>query len=94
MEVKMKTGDKVEETVEKMSYEQLENIAHQLSEQSRTLAQKLQEVNMVNIFKRLDYLFKVLEFADKGYFTDDFISECTDEIRMMITIPEEEKNPE
>lgn len=46
---------------EKMSYEQLENIAHQLSEQAKQLYAKLQEANMTNIFKRLDYLFKVIE---------------------------------
>ena len=48
---------------EKMSYEQLENVAHQLSEQSRQLYAKLQEANMANMFKRLDYLFKVVENA-------------------------------
>ena len=50
---------------EKMSYEELENIAHQLSEQSRVLMQKLQEANMGNMFKRLDYLFKIIEFEHR-----------------------------
>ena len=73
---------------EKMSYEELENIAHQLSEQSRVLMQKLQEANMGNMFKRLDYLFKIIEF--KHTFNGYFISKCVKEIQDMISIPEEE----
>ena len=49
------------ERPEKMSYEQLENVAHQLSEQAKQLYMKLQAANMSNMFKRLDYLFKVVE---------------------------------
>lgn len=77
---------------EKMSYEELENIAHQLSEQSRVLMQKLQEANMSNMFKRVDYLFKVLEF--ENMFSDNFIDKCAQEIQDMISIPEEEPNEE
>lgn len=76
---------------EKMSYEELENIAHQLSEQSRVLMQKLQEANMSNMFKRVDYLFKVLEF--ENMFSDSFIDKCAQEIQDMISIPEEEEKP-
>lgn len=77
---------------EKMSYEELENIAHQLSEQSRVLMQKLQEANMGNMFKRLDYLFKIIEFEHR--FDDNFINKCVKEIQDMISIPEEESNEE
>ena len=77
---------------EKMSYEELENIAHQLSEQSRVLMQKLQEVNMSNMFKRLDYLFKIIEF--EHMFDDNFIDKCIKEVQDMISIPEEEPNEE
>ena len=77
---------------EKMSYEELENIAHQLSEQSRVLMQKLQEANMSNMFKRIDYLFKVLEF--ENMFSDSFIDKCAQEIQDMISIPEEDKSIE
>ena len=77
---------------EKMSYEELENIAHQLSEQSRVLMQKLQEANMSNMFKRVDYLFKVLEF--ENMFSDNFIDKCAQEIQDMISIPEDDKSIE
>ena len=51
----------------KLSYEGLENICHQLSAQAQQLnAQNqqlraaLNEANLTNIYKRLDYLFEVI----------------------------------
>lgn len=84
-EVKMKAVQK-EDRPEKMSYEQLENIAHQLSEQAKHLYAKLQEANMSNMFKRLDYLFKVVENAHA--FKEEFVSKCVAEIEDLMTIPE------
>lgn len=74
---------------EKMSYEQLENIAHQLSEQNRQLYMKLQSSNMTNIFKRLDYLFKVVE--NGHMFSEDFLTKCIKEIEELITVPEDKE---
>ena len=54
--------------------------------------QKLQEANMSNMFKRVDYLFKVLEF--ENMFSDSFIDKCAQEIQDMISIPEEDKSIE
>ena len=76
------------ERPEKMSYEQLENVAHQLSEQAKQLYMKLQEANMNNIFKRLDYLFKVVE--NGHMFKQDFLDKCIVEIEELMTVPEEE----
>lgn len=77
---------------EKMSYEQLENVAHQLSEQNRQLFAKLQELNMANVFKRLDYLFKVVE--NGHMFKQDFLEKCIAEIESLMTVPEQEEKPE
>lgn len=77
---------------EKMSYEQLENVAHQLSEQNRQLFAKLQELNMANIFKRLDYLFKVVE--NGHMFKQDFLEKCIAEIESLMTVSEQEEKPE
>lgn len=71
---------------EKLSYEQLENVCHQLSEQARTLYQKLQEADMTNLFKRLDYLFAVVENIDK--FPAEFGKKCVEEIVVSMTLPE------
>lgn len=72
---------------EKLSYEQLENVAHQLSEQNRQLYAKLQEMQVSNMFKRLDYLFKVVE--NTGAFSLEFHTKCVEEIESLMTIPED-----
>lgn len=77
---------------EKMSYEQLEGIAHQLSEQNRQLFAKLQELNMTNMFKRLDYLFKVIE--NGNMFKQYFLEKCIAEVESLMTVPEQEEKPE
>ena len=77
---------------EKMSYEQLENIAHQLSNQAKQLYAKLQEANMVNMFKRLDYLFKVVE--NTRNFPTEFTTKCITEIMDLMTVPETEEGTE
>ena len=81
--------ENVQQAPKKMSYEELENVAHQLSEQSRQLYTQLQAVKMDNVFKRLDYLFKVVE--NGPMFTPDFLNNCIAEIEELITIPEEQK---
>ena len=84
----------VQETArhEKMSYEQLENVAHQLSEQAKQLYAQLQAANMTNMFKRLDYLFKVVENGHA--FSIDFLNKCVAEIEEHMTIPEEVEETE
>ena len=86
--VEMQPTTKEVERPEKMSYEQLENVAHQLSEQSRQLYIKLQQANMNNMFKRLDYLFKVIANADQ--FSKVFIAKCVKEVEEIMTIPEQD----
>lgn len=81
-----------EERPQKMSYEQLENIAHQLSEQAKQLYARLQEANMANMFKRLDYLFKVVENAHA--FNEEFVAKCVTEIEGLMTVPETEEETE
>jgi len=85
---KLNSGTASADRPEKMSYEQLENVAHQLSEQARQLYAELQKANMTNIFKRLDYLFKVVENAHA--FNEEFVDKCVAEIEELITVPETE----
>lgn len=73
-----------------LSYEELKNIAGQLQQQNMQLRQALQRANYENLFKRLDYLFKVLDNAHM--FDIDFVEECTTEIQESIRIPENEKS--
>lgn len=80
------------EKTQKMTYEQLEGIAHQLSEQNVQLVRKLQEANMQNMFARLNYLFKVVEFGAR--FPKEFLDKSIAEIVSIMTIDEPEVEPE
>jgi hypothetical protein len=71
---------------EKMSYEQLENIAHQLSNQNRQLYISLQEAKALNVTKRLDYLFKVVKYSER--FNLEFVNSCISEIEESLKIEE------
>lgn len=76
----------------KLSYEELEQVAHQLSEQARNLYNQLQKVNYSNTFKRLDYLFKVIE--NPGIFHEDFYDCCIKEIEERMELREVSDEPE
>lgn len=47
----------------------------------------LQDLNMQSTFKRLDYLFKVIEFSSA--FSEAFVKNCSSEIEDLITIKKE-----
>ena len=72
----------------KLSYEELNDIARQLSQQNQQLYAQLQRVNMTNAFRRLDYLFKVVE--NGALFTPEFLDNCISEIEESLTIKEED----
>ena len=68
----------------KLTYEQLEDFARQLSEQNTNLRKKLNEVNMLTSFKRLDYLFEIIKTKD--VFDSEFYNNCVDEIKLSMSI--------
>lgn len=72
--------------VEKPSYEQLEIEVTGLKSMNNQLIMQLQQMNMGNLFKRLDYLFKVVEFKDA--FNSSFYKKCIEEIEGHMTLPE------
>lgn len=80
-EVKEMPTPEVQENT-KMSYEELERVANELYV-------RLQQSDMTNMFKRLDYLFKVIKLKES--FTPTFVERCVKEVEMMMTIPEETK---
>lgn len=69
----------------KLSYEELENVAN-------NLYVRLQQADMANMFKRLDYLFKVVENVDN--FPQEFTKHCVEEIVNIMTISTEETKEE
>lgn len=86
--VNMNNADKNEEPVKKLSYEQLNDACNQLWQQNRQLAVRNGELERLAINKRLDYLFKVLEYS--SMFKSDFVVSCTAEIEEAMTITQEE----
>ena len=83
----------------KLSYEELTNVANGLKEQNNYLMKqcqqmdgKLRELVEVINFKRLDYLFKVVEFEYE--FSSKFVSQCIAELEESLTIKEQSEEKE
>lgn len=67
--------------------EMLQKQVGQLAEKCQELYSQLQQANMFNTFKRLDYCFKVVENAVQ--FDSDFVDYCKKDIVNIMTIEEE-----
>lgn len=85
MEEKVKA--QAPEQPKQLSYEELRNIAGQLQQQNMQLRRALNDLNYKNMFERLNYLFKVMEFSHM--FSDEFVGKCVTEIESLITLPED-----
>lgn len=70
----------------KLSYEELVNVCNQITEQNRQLVMRLQEANVSNTFKRLEFLFSVMYHSEK--LPKDFVDKCAREIVLLMTIDE------
>ena len=64
--------------VKKLTYEELENYARQISMQNSNLVAKLEEANLANLFTRINYLFQILQAHE--FFASEFVEECAKEI--------------
>lgn len=71
-----------------LSYEELKNIASQLSAQNEQLRGALMDANQDNIIARITLLFKVLDL--KASFSETFIQEVVDELEGLLRRPKEE----
>ena len=90
METSAKEVKMNQDAEQKLTYEQLNDACQQLFQQNQRLIQRLKENNIEVMFKRLDYLFKVLEHS--ALFSDPyFVSACADEIKDAITVKGESK---
>ena len=77
----------IEHPVPENEAEMLRSEVKRLTASQSVLLEKLNNMNMVNLFKRLDYLFKVMEF--QSMFDKSFVEKCSKEIVDLITIKEE-----
>lgn len=76
----------------KLSYEELERTATQLSQQAQQLYDQLQKANLQNMFVRLQFLFEVVKQPD--VFHGDFYQSCVDEIEQIMNLKAEVPTPE
>lgn len=90
--LKVEMEPKAQEQQQKLSYEELNKVCIELSQQAQYLQNQVNHLNMSNMFKRLDYLFKVIENAE-AFGDQMFVGKCVDEIKeaMYSEEPSEEK---
>jgi len=83
---------------QKLSYDQLKDMADKLWNEVRYLRQQNQQLSsFANTINRLDYLLKIVEVAnheDKYNFGRDFVNACIMEIEGLMTPPEENSEEE
>lgn len=76
---------------EKLSYEKLEQVAIQATQQAQKFYAELQQANYGNVLNRMQMLFEVIAHADK--FDNEFVCQCAEEIKKFLTleVPEVEQ---
>lgn len=81
-----------EEGLNSMDIEQLKSICKKFLLQNQQLTAALHQERNKTFFKRMDYLFKVVEI---GIFPEEFTQNCMQEIQeaMVIEEPKEEAQP-
>ena len=89
----------IKKEVKKLSYEELENAAKQITAQAQSVAREnqqlraaLQQATMSNMYTELNFKFKVVEFASA--FTPEFVDRCVKSIEETMTPQKEEKEEE
>jgi methyl-accepting chemotaxis protein len=103
-EVKMNMSTK---QPQKLSYEELNQACAEMSQQIQQqnkyiqqLHKQMQEMNFMLQNKRMDYLFRVVEIANRSNvseyacFAKDFVENCIAEIQESLTIPQQEEEKE
>ena len=82
------TGACKQDAPQELTREQLVGMLHQLFEENKKLRNVIEEMNMTNLFKRLDYLFRIIT-EDNKYLTDEFKDKCAKEIEFLMTQEQE-----
>lgn len=72
----------------KLSYEQLEAFANQLSNRNKELVEALNSYAQGFALKRIEFLLSVI---NSGKFPEAYVDECIQEVMESMRIPEESK---
>ena len=75
-----------------LTYDELKNVAGQLQQQNKFLIEQLQKNDYADLHKRIEYLFKVVQYEFS--FSDPFVADCVKEIEDILTVSKEDKRPE
>lgn len=94
-EKKVKESPRKKEAVKKLSYDELENAARQISAQldavvkeNRKLKTVVDQLQLSNLYTELGFRFKVLEQQDS--FNPEFVEECIGQIETIMSSKKEE----
>lgn len=85
-----KKEDKVTAKQEKLSYDELNQVSQQLFQENKMLRTKVQELSVEAFYKRIDYMFKVVELA--SVFSEEFVERTIQEIETVMKAEEEQKD--
>lgn len=88
--VEVEVEDKVKSN--KLSYDQLEQVARQAIQQAEQFAMQLNQAKNEALYVRLDFLFKVCE--NSRVFDTDFVVKCSNEIESLIYPTDNQVNQE
>ena len=84
MSEKSKTVKMDAQNNEKLSYEQLEQLANNLNRQCQQLYSQLQEANkIISEFNEVGMLLSILEKSE--HFNEDFVTRCANKVEEIIT---------
>jgi len=87
-----KKENKVTAKQEKLSYDELNQVSQQLFQENKMLRTKVQELSVEAFYKRIEYMFKVVELA--SVFSKEFVERTIQEIETVMTAEEEQKADE
>ena len=90
-------GEKKEVVKEKkeLTYDELKNVAGQLQQQNKFLIEQLQKNEYADLHKRIEYLFKVIEYKDIFQYVDSgFTNEVISELISILKIEKRQEAKE
>lgn len=87
-----KKEEKVAAKQEKLSYDELNQVSQQLFQENKMLRTKVQELSVEAFYKRIEYMFKVVELA--SVFSKEFVERTIQEIETVMKADEEQKAEE
>jgi hypothetical protein len=76
-------------TVRKLTYDQLEEVCHQMQQRLAQCYDELKNRDLDNTIIRLNLLFRVIENA--SHFSKEFVTSCITEIEQLMTLPDDEQ---